>query len=201
MMRRRAMLSMLCLSAWTAACGALTVTGDPERAVFVAPIDGTDAAIGAVVMGDAIAVYVCGGPTRYASVSQWFEGGLDADGAASWILGDTTMRVRREGHALSVSLSMGDLGARALRATRVPDEGLAGLYEATDDGGRVGVIVLPAVQGGDPSVVGAWRSRMGIASQVTPIRPLLLSLRALRVDVHRGATLRALWVRPVTPAR
>jgi len=195
------MLSMLGLSAWTAACGALTVSGDPARAVFVAPIEGTDAAVGAVVAGEAITVYVCGGPTRYATVSQWFEGRLDADGAAAWSVGDATMRVRRDGDALSVSLTASDLGAREVAAARVPDEGLAGLYEATDDGGRAGVIVLPAVGGGDPRVVGAWRPRVGISSQVTPIRPLRLTLRALRVDVHRGATLRALWVRPVAPPR
>lgn len=195
------MLSMLGLGAWAAACGAITVTGDPSRAVFAAPLDGTDAAVGAVIVGDAISVYVCGGPTQYASVSQWFEGTLDATGAAAFDAGGASLRARLDGDTLSLSFSVGALGARSVTVTRVADGGVAGLYEAVDDGGRAGVIVLPATGGEDARVVGAWRSRVGVAWQVTPIRPLLLTLRALRVDVHRDGALRALWVRPVLTAR
>jgi hypothetical protein len=198
---RRDAVSVLFLGGLAMSCGSLTVTGDTSRSVFVSALGDMDASLGAVVVESSISLYICGGETRFASLSQWFEGLLDENGEASWETHDVSLRVRQQGHLLQVFVRVAGAEMFEAELSRVTGSGNEGLYEASDDGGRAGVIVLPAASDADPVVMGAWRAQALRVAQVTPVRPLNRSVRAVRVLVHRGTAVRPLWVLPVVPRR
>jgi hypothetical protein len=194
----------------TAACGSsapMETEQPPSKQdaalqTFVGSLEGTDAVVGLVRKGELWAGYVCGGPSSYATLTGWYQGRVEAapdgqhdrlidpDGSWSGTLIEGT---------LAGALLGRDGVARNFRASLAgaPGGKLVGLFEAVDSGCRTGFIVMPVGSGGDSVTQGVWCDGSGRFAQVTPILPVELGARGVRVQVSEPG--RELYVVPAIP--
>jgi hypothetical protein len=170
-----AFVSLGCSS--SSAPSASAVQGSQPR-VFTGQVDGTDARVAVVATTHHARVFFCGGDATYATSTHWFlvdigpagqvaspsDGGLSFNGQ----VGDSVVR----GSLVGV-----DGRSHTFVASPISAGTIAGLYEATQPCGKVGLIVsqssptvAPTGQGaciGSPGANGATP-----VEQVTPLRPL-----------------------------
>lgn len=141
---------------------------------------GADAVVGMVSDGERVQLYLCGGPATYATLTRWFQGPVAADGTFTIESGGFT--------------ATGDLGAGAGQVEtddgqtlswsvqRAADE-LSGLYAAMDGACRTGAVIGDFDGDGALDLQGTWCNGKDIFAQVTPIRPLVETVRGVAVDV------------------
>lgn len=174
----------LCAGGWcTSGCGsaASTPAGGADAAtagprVFVGAVNASDARVAVVARGAAARLYFCGGDASYQSFTRWLD--VTADG---------TGRVQVEPDAGAGFRVAAKLSSSALRGTVDDGDGeshdfvaqliaphtIAGLYEASPDCGRVGLIVTQASAQAEPVGQGACIPDDGSpVQQVNPLLPL-----------------------------
>lgn len=203
-LRRLAGLALAGL-AW--ACGGegdQILTPGSQGHAYTGQLEASDARVALVEQDDRVRAYVCGGPATYQRLSRWFS--LTSEPGAG---GLRRLQGQSEGWVLEGELAAD--GARGTlrgpdgvswpwRASRVADGAASGLYEASDDLGKIGAIVDDPGAGGEVAVQGTLLGKGGERAQVTPVRPLMLP-GSLRIEILQvgGRTVRQLA--PVLPSR
>ncbi|MFO0563267.1 MAG: hypothetical protein U0269_34915 [Polyangiales bacterium] len=194
---------MASVRALTAASLVLTLAGcsdavqptDPDRAVYVGRIAGSDLALGVVVEDGALVAYLCGGPSTLESHTSWLDGAsrgasLSAQGPRA------SLSAVANGQRVDGTL-VDSQGVRwAFSLARAADGSRAGLYESREGACRTGVILFDAETG---AAQGAGCDGQGRRSQVTPVRPMTVSTSGLAAQATLAPE-RVLYVRPVRPA-
>ncbi len=194
------------LPAWCLALVALSSVGcdggdDPEpialsARVHVGKVDGTDVVMGAVVeSNDTLTIYSCGGATTLATHTRWFGGtfGLDGDpNAFSMTTDDFVMTGERTEDGISGELVEPDGTAHAVSFAPTADDAAPGLYSATMDGCRTGVVVFD-----DGTTQGTYCNDQGEFTQVIILQPGDLSANGFEVSVERPDGPISFFVDPV----
>ena len=157
-----------CSDEETATTSAPIATGS-----YIGQVDGSDAKLGVVVGPSQVVAFVCGGDATYGTSTVWFRTARSAPSAVDVTSKAHELHLEKvDGSTLSGQFVLGDGSpAHTVRVTRLNDEnGIAGVYEATDADGHSGVIVSSAdeAQGAFiPSIAAKFL-------QIVPIRPLAL---------------------------
>jgi hypothetical protein len=149
---------------------------------YAGVLEGSDAVAAVAISGDAVALYVCGGDTSYATRSRWYTGTraggqvdvASTDGGTAHVdIGDTEL-----------TGTITEPGAQpfAFRLDMMRAGGPGGLYFVVDSGCRTGVVVLDHGAMTEPTVQGTWCSAADIFAQVTPITPIDDSTREIDVE-------------------
>jgi hypothetical protein len=173
MARRNTGLAAVLAGSLLAACG------PPARtSTFVGEVTGQDAVIGAVSDGARVSFYLCGGPSSYATMTQWIEGAVAADGTLDISGGGfrVTGRIGGQGRSPFGSGQIQTPGGEALPWTVGPAIApLEGLYQTMDGSCRTGAVVGDFGDGLGIRLQGTWCDGGSRYAQVTPIRsPLTL---------------------------
>jgi hypothetical protein len=168
------------------AAGSCALEPLTDSETYVGAVPGTDAVVAVATEGDAVVVYVCGGPSTLAAHTRWYSGRV----------GDATLE-SPAGQELELSIESGRArGAYTVEGTSFDFEAAAPadryrrLFTVVDSGCRTGVVV----DGDD--VQGAWCDDLGAFAQVTPIAPIVPASDSL--DVAIGETSEALAGRRLT---
>lgn len=155
--------------------------GADTRRVLVGAVEGSDIAVGAVIVDRRARLFFCGGASSYASATHWFPlVDLDADDDADAGFDQTgtdgfALRGSLVGPTLRGELTReGELPAK-FSADLVQDGTLAGLYEGMSDCGRVGLIVTQARPKDPARAQGACVGPGHLPQQVNPILPVTLA--------------------------
>ena len=162
---------------------------DPEpialdARVHVGKVEGTDVVMGAIVeSNDTLTIYSCGGPTTTATHTRWFGGTFGVEGdpnAFSMTTDDFVMQGERTADGLSGELVEPDGTAHAITFAPTADDEAPGLYTATMDGCRTGVVVFD-----DGTTQGTYCNSQGEFTQVIILQPGDLSANGFEVSVER----------------
>lgn len=160
----------------------------PALEVLVGEVEDSDVRVGVLADDDRLRVFLCGGPTSYATATRWVRTELEADGDFHFSSDELALE-------LTGSLVDGELdaelitdGERAvLSARRVRPDTLAGLYEARAACGTVGLIVAQDEPDSEPSAQGACVGDGHLPDQVNPIKPISRERDGtIAVEVVRG---------------
>ena len=162
--------------------------------------------VGLVQSGNAASVFVCGGPSSFATQTRWFSSSIGLDSPFSLSAGG----FRLEGTASADSIEgvlreeVSDTSdARSFSARPVDNGSLAGVYDAFGPCGHLGLIIQPSSPGEPTAAQGAClRIEDGaqIVEQVNPVMPLARDANA-GVAVTVGAELdRVFILHPLVPA-
>jgi len=147
--------------------------GEPvTEATFIGTLDGSNVRIAVVRGRSTLQAYVCGAGDTLATHTRWFRGRVPGDGGAielresSWDL-----RIESAGAGLAGELQSPDGLVQSWSASRVADtaDGMVGLYDASQDGCRTGVIVWRAPPGAACDAQGSYCDASGQRSQVEPV--------------------------------
>ncbi len=183
MLLRRSLLlfALGCASCSTDdATGSGGADGTVTQETFVGAVAGTDVRLSLVRDGEALALFFCGGADSYATSTKWIRSSAPGPaydlGEGGW---KATFSV--EGTSATGTVDRGVGVPLAWSAALVDEAGLAGLYEAEEQDGRVGVVVT-LDEAGQPVVQGALVTAT-IAAQVVPIAPVERVSDRLRVQV------------------
>jgi len=154
--------------------------------VLVGEVQDSDVRVGVLADGARLRVFLCGGPSSYASATHWVRARLDPNGDFHYGADELELEGSLVDGVLEAEL-VAD-GERALvHARRVRSGTLAGLYEARAECGTVGLIVAQDEQGSEPSAQGACVGDGHLPDQVNPIKPIALERDgAIVVEVVRG---------------
>lgn len=186
-------LSMLVLAALAAGCGDVR-----PASIYTGTLEGSDVRLGIAREAGALVAYVCGGPSTYTTHSRWFSGSVHAGGAAlekdGW-----TLELGFEGTEAAGTLRAPDGAALAFTAAAGDGDTSTGVYDATDDGCRTGVLVVQERADGAPLLQGTWCDRSGDVAQVEPGVRMPRGRAGFEVMVNRPAGRSALFVEPVLP--
>ncbi len=168
-----------------AGCGS-----DPHApATYVGDVDGTDMKVGIVTEGGKVAMFFCGGPTSYTQSTKWFRGAaepMNIDFAANgWVA-----KVSASGDTATGSVDRGNGNVLQFAAHKVPEDGVAGLYELKDQYGTAGVVVIDS-QHAQGALVPANPAIS--VEQIEAILPVSRTSDAIQVNVVE-ATPRAITV-------
>lgn len=155
-----------------------------EARVLVGTVDDTDLVLGALLDGDVLSIYQCGGDETFATHTRWFRGlvgnGDDPD-AFSLVYGDMTLRGQRTADGLHGELVLADGTEHAFAVDPVGDDDVPGVYVAEHDGLRTGVVVREV--GGELTAQGASCTDRDECSQVIILPPLAVTDETLPVQV------------------
>jgi hypothetical protein len=174
--------------------------GGDAPIVLVGAVDDSDIRLGAVIAADRIRVFFCGGPSSYASATQWLQAQLAADGSFAFESDALQLQGQLDGGRLRGELTRAGERALAFSAERVRAGTLAGLYESEAECGRVGLIVTQRSPSDAPSAQGACVGPGHAPEQVNPILPLALDEDgALAVEVVRADGTEPASVQPASP--
>ena len=147
---------------------------------FVGDVPGTEMRVAVVRDGDDVALFFCGGATTFATATKWIRS--TAAGTAFDLVADSwKATVSIQGGLVTGTVDIGDGAALAWQGARVDEAGVAGLYEAAQSDGNVGVIVA-LDEAGAAFAQGALVTPT-IAAQVVPIAPVERVSDRLRVSV------------------
>lgn len=153
--------------------------------VLVGTVEGTDLALGALLDGDTLAVYQCGGDTTFASHTRWFRGlvgaGDDPDGF-ELVVDDMTLVGIRTADGLEGELVEPDGTRRPFAVDPVDDDDQPGIYVATHDGLSTGVVVRE--QDGELVAQGASCTDERECFQVIILPPLDVTTEGIAVQVQ-----------------
>lgn len=156
---------------------------DARSAVGV--VEGTDIVLGAMIDGDSLAIYQCGGDQTFATHTGWFRGtigdGDDLD-AFELVLDDLTLRGIRDSEGLEGELIEADGSEHPFRVAGVTDDEQAGVYLANDGGVSVGVVVRE--DGGELVAQGASCEGLRPCEQVIILAPLTVTDSRIDVQVQ-----------------
>lgn len=165
--RRRFLALAACLSAGAIACDD-DVKAEPTptsiTGSFVGTVAGTDIRVGVIASASTVIAFFCGGPQSLAS-SVWLKSERTGDRIT---LADGAKRVTvtlASGRA-DGTFDPGDGRALTFAADVVSEDGIAGVYEATDNLGRAAVVAFA-----DDQLQGAFiRQGDGFVTQIVPIK-------------------------------
>lgn len=150
----RRLLPMLALA--VAALSTASCSGDDEEPLpgwrtalepgtYVGDVEGTDARVGVVVGIQTVVVFVCGGPGTVGTATAWANGERAREGSTTLASATRKMTLSRdaadEKGEIVGGLVEGGIAPLKFAAKRVAPGTTAGLYEATDEFGRTGVVV------------------------------------------------------------
>lgn len=172
----RAIPALLALSA--VGCG-----DEVTVSTYVGKVTGpsADAVVGLVSDGERVQLYLCGGPSTYATHSRWFQGPVAADGSFS---------IESGGFVATGGVSEGsgelktDAGETLSWTARPASGDLEGLYAAFDGSCRTGAVVGDFDGDGTVDLQGTWCDGRDAFAQVTPIMPIATSSRGIGVRVQ-----------------
>jgi hypothetical protein len=167
--------------------------GGGARRVLVGAVDDTDIALGAIIEDGRARMFFCGGPSSYASATHWFAlVALDADSDA----GAGFEQTGTDGFVVRGSLAGTSLRGEYTRKGEPPatfsadfvhEDTLAGLYEGSDDCGRLGLIVTQTTTKKAARAQGACVGAGHLPQQVNPILPVALGDDGtIRVELDTG---------------
>jgi hypothetical protein len=175
---RRAAAFIACVALNALGCTADTtpasVTDAPR--VFVGELSGSDAWVAIVATNERARVYFCGGAASYTTLTRWLttdigptqRAQLKPAGSNDWGL-----EFVQTPHDIRGTLDVGDPEPYDFRATEVEMGTNAGLYEATADCGKVGLIVRQVNERATPIGQGACIENGPLRfEQVNPLSPL-----------------------------
>ena len=151
----------------------------------VGAVEGTDIVLGALIDGDSLNVYQCGGDQTFATHTGWFRGvignGDDLD-AFELVLGDMQLRGSRDEDGLEGELVEADGSEHHFRVDAVADDDEAGVYVADVGDVHVGVVVRPDANG---ELVAQGASCEGTlpCTQVIILAPLTITDEKIDVQV------------------
>jgi hypothetical protein len=178
----------------------LSVDAGPQDAgppvlSFTGPATGSNDAVGIVTWGQGIALYACGGPSSYATESNWFTGQLEANGSFSLNTGYWTATGTVTASGATGQLSGPNATVIPFDLPPVDPPTGAGVYEAAATGGCLtGVVVWGSAAG--VQVQGTWCDNQGNFDQVIPVTPVAdlgFQVRNVPLTVTPPLTF---WVRP-----
>jgi len=131
-------------------------------------------------------VFLCGGPSSYASATHWVRAELDSDGDFRYSADELELEGSLVDGVLEAEL-IADGEHALVHAERVRGNTLAGLYEAQAECGTVGLIVTQDDPDSDPIGQGACVGVGHLPDQVNPIKPISFERNgAIAVEVVRG---------------
>lgn len=195
--------TLLTLAAFASASCANDEQVESSRQVWVGAVQDSDLMVGVVQAGNAASLFVCGGPSSFATQTRWFSSPIGLDSPFSLAAGGlrlegTTSADSIEGVLQEDASDPGD--ARSFSARPVDNASLAGVYDAFGPCGHLGLIIQPSSPGEPAAAQGAClRVENGaqIVEQVNPVMPLARDANA-GVAVTVGAELFILH--PLVPA-
>lgn len=156
----------------------------PAHEVLVGEVEDSDVRVGVLAGGAELRVFLCGGPSSYASATHWLRTELEANGDFRFSSGALQLEGSLAGGVLEAELITGEERAR-VRAQAVRDGTIAGLYEAKAECGTVGLIVTQDAPDSEPIAQGACVGDGHLPDQVNPIKPIALERGAIAVEVVR----------------
>lgn len=145
---------------------------------------GTDIVMGALIDGDTLAIYQCGGPTTVASHTGWFRGTIGIDGDADGFelqSGEMTLSGRRDSDGLEGELLDAEGTLHNFRLDAIDDMATAGVYIAEQYELQVGVVVQG--EGDAMTAQGAACRRGTPCDQVIILAPLTIADGEIDVQV------------------
>lgn len=175
-------------------CSDSVQPSDPDRAVYVGHVAGSDLAMGVVIEDGSLVAYVCGGPSTLESHTTWLDGATQGSTVSARSARATIEAVASE-RSIDGTLVDSQGVRRAFSLSRAAEGSRAGLYESSEGACRTGVIVFDATSG---AAQGAGCDGLGRRSQVTPVRPMTVSTSGLAAQASLAPE-RVLYVRPVRP--
>ncbi len=155
-----------------------------EARSLVGVVEGTDVALGALLDGDTLAVYQCGGDQTFETHTRWFRGTIgndDGPNAFEVVSEDFTLVGTRTEDGLDGDLIEPDGTRHAFHVDPVADDSDAGVYVAEHEGRSAGVVVRE--EGGELIAQGASCSASPrLCDQVIILAPL--AVESDRLDVQ-----------------
>jgi len=154
--------------------------------VLVGEVEDSDVRVGVLADDARLRVFLCGGPSSYASATHWVRAELEPNGDFTFSTDELQLEGSLVDGVLEAELSKDD--ERALvHAKRVGEGTLAGLYEARAECGTVGLIVTQDEPDSQPTAQGACVGDGHLPDQVNPIKPISRERSgAITVEVVRG---------------
>lgn len=168
-----------CLTLGCSASSSSPTPPSPPR-VFTGEVDGTDARVAVIATAHHARVYFCGGDASFANSTRWFPVDIGAAGHVSSSAagaGGLSFDGQIGSGDVRGSFVAGDGKAHTFVANPVPAGTIAGLYEAAEPCGKVGLIVAQSSPAASPTGQGACIGAPGAngatpIEQVTPLRQL-----------------------------
>ncbi|MEM7160289.1 MAG: hypothetical protein AAF799_46050 [Myxococcota bacterium] len=154
---------------------------EPEFRVAVGNVENTDIVLGALVDGDSLAIYQCGGDETFETHTGWFNGEIDEDEAFSMTLHGMELSGTRDEDGLSGELVDAEGNRHAFRVDAVEDDATDGIYVVEDAGVSVGVVVQE--QGGALTAQGSGCDERRACAQVIILAPLTVEDDAIDVQI------------------
>jgi hypothetical protein len=166
--------------------GLAELDAGPTHEKLVGEVEDSDVRVGVLADDARLRVFLCGGPSSYASATHWLRAELDGDGDFSFRSDELELTGTLVDGVLEAEL-VADGERSMVRAERVRGGTLAGLYEARADCGTVGLIVTHDGPDSEPTAQGACVGEGHLPDQVNPIKPISRdSDGAIAVEVVRG---------------
>lgn len=165
-----------------AGCGA-----DAAPGTWVGAASDSDVVVAvAEVEGGGLVAYVCGGEATFATHTRWFQADSAEGGGFEAARDGWTVAGEIDGEAASGTIT-GPAGEALSFSASAVDEGAAlGLFAVEDSGCRTGAVVQAGADG-EPWLQGTWCDEEDHFAQVTPVAPIELTDRGIRVQVLRAA--------------
>ena len=146
--------------------------GADRVSVLVGELSDSDVKLGVIANPQRARLFFCGGPDSYEDMTRWVVADLDRDAAFELESDDWRLSGRIDDGALSGRLERdGEDGADFIARLIEPDT-VAGVYEAMDPCGRVGLIVTQPSSDETATAQGACVGPGHLPEQVNPILPI-----------------------------
>jgi hypothetical protein len=152
---------------------------------FVGTLNGGDVRVAAVLEGDDVhraRVFFCGGPSSFATATQWILTDLAADGGIAFDDMGVKVEAKVAGGKLAGTFEKNG-ESHDFSAAKIEPDTIAGLYEGLSDCGRVGLIVSQKSSSAEPEGQGACVAMNHPPQQVNPILPIALEGGEIRVKI------------------
>jgi hypothetical protein len=152
---------------------------------LVGTVSGGDVRVAAVLDGGdshRARIFFCGGPSSFATATQWILTDLAADGGIAFDDMGVKVEAKVAGGKLSGTFEKNG-ESHDFSAAKIEPNTLAGLYEGLSGCGRVGLIVSQKNSSAEPEGQGACVAMNHPPEQVNPILPIALEAGEIRVKI------------------
>ncbi|HEY3255996.1 MAG TPA: hypothetical protein VGJ91_18685 [Polyangiaceae bacterium] len=152
-----------------------------EPRVWVGTVQDSDAMLGVVESRGAASLFLCGGPSSFASQTHWFFSPTGLDSAFSMTDGGFQLEGSTSSDQIVGTLRQDSGDTHSFSVQQVNGALLAGVYDALGPCGHLGLIVLPNAPGELPAAQGTClKTEAGaeLVEQVNPVMPLARSANA-----------------------